>query len=142
MATPIELVGYWASEDDLEWPDPGDFVDPSWDVHERSLVAGYLERGRTFRAAGGWSTCRLCDRRNGSSEKQDGMYYWPEGLAHYVTDHAVRLPDRFVRHVLATMASSHPDEPSNAETMGPSDIELAEDWWQRQTSYSPEAEPT
>lgn len=25
---------------------------------------------------------------------------WPEGLAHYVTDHDVRLPERFVQHVL------------------------------------------
>jgi hypothetical protein len=42
----------------------------------------------------------MCDKQNGSGEFTDGTYAWPEGLAHYVYDHKVRLPEEFVRHAL------------------------------------------
>jgi len=37
----------------------------------------------------------------GTGEISDGTYVWPEGLAHYVEEHNVRLPQKFVDHVLA-----------------------------------------
>jgi hypothetical protein len=37
----------------------------------------------------------------GSSDLSDGFWVWPEGLAHYIEDHHVVLPDDFIRHVLA-----------------------------------------
>jgi hypothetical protein len=46
----------------------------------------------------GYSTCRFCGMNNGAAEYTDGTYVWPEGLAHYVYDHAVRLPGELVRH--------------------------------------------
>jgi hypothetical protein len=36
---------------------------------------------------------------------QTSFRAWPEGLADYVADHAVRLPDKFVTHVLSEIAS-------------------------------------
>jgi hypothetical protein len=48
----------------------------------------------------GWSECRICGAENGSGERVDGSYLWPDGLAHYVRDHAVRLPREFIVHVL------------------------------------------
>ena len=44
-------------------------------------------------------TCRLCGRSNGDATLADDAYQWPEGLAHYVEAHAVRLPVEFVAHV-------------------------------------------
>ena len=35
----------------------------------------------------------------GPSEFSDGVWVWPEGLVHYVLEHAVRLPEEFLRHV-------------------------------------------
>jgi hypothetical protein len=52
-----------------------------------------------FVNARGLSPCRLCGQLNGSAEYTDGTYVWPEGLAHYVMEHDVRLPDEFVSHV-------------------------------------------
>lgn len=49
----------------------------------------------------GFSLCRICGCRNGGTELTDGVYVWPDGLAHYVTEHDVRLPDVFVQHVLS-----------------------------------------
>jgi len=37
----------------------------------------------------------------GRSDMTDGVYVWPEGLAHYVEHHNVRLPHQFVQHVLS-----------------------------------------
>ena len=33
----------------------------------------------------------------------DGTYVWPEGLAHYVSEHAVRPPEDFIKHALANL---------------------------------------
>jgi hypothetical protein len=37
----------------------------------------------------------------GSRDFTDGMWIWPEGLAHYVHNHGVTLPDDFVARVLS-----------------------------------------
>lgn len=44
----------------------------------------------------------------GASEFSDGVYVWPEGLAHYLEKHHVRLPQRFVDHVLREGAPKEP----------------------------------
>jgi hypothetical protein len=80
-------------------PDPRDFVDESWDERERDLVARYLEQGFSPWAFFGWSNCRICGKANGSAELTDGVYLWPEGLAHYVREHSVRLPDAVLDHI-------------------------------------------
>lgn len=50
----------------------------------------------------GYSPCRLCGlASNGNLDLTDGTYIWPEGLAHYVLEHSVRLPDEFIHHVRA-----------------------------------------
>lgn len=35
----------------------------------------------------------------GSRDLTDGTFVWPEGLAHYVERHDVKLPDHFLQHV-------------------------------------------
>ena len=98
---PLILIGYWATEPADGWPSPASFVDTSWDTGEREVVTEYLRRGFVSRAYMGYSPCRLCGRDNGCLELSDGIYVWPDGLAHYVSEHAVRLPPVFVEHVLS-----------------------------------------
>jgi hypothetical protein len=77
-------------------------IDAAWDPGVRRRVVAYLKR-RAFVLpciALGLSRCRLCGRVNGCGESSDGVFVWPSGLAHYVVDHGVRLPDDFVRHAL------------------------------------------
>jgi hypothetical protein len=49
----------------------------------------------------GYSFCRFeCGIPNnamGDSDLSDGEWLWPEGLAHYVERHSVRLPDEFIQ---------------------------------------------
>jgi hypothetical protein len=96
-------VGYWARPADLwrRFPLVDDFIDPAWSPTERAKVIQYLLRGRRHEAYMGMSTCRLCDQDNGCLDLTDGVYVWPDGLVHYVRDHAVKPPQAFVDHVLA-----------------------------------------
>jgi hypothetical protein len=66
----------------------------------------------------------------GSGELSDGRYVWPEGLAHYVAEHGVRLPNEFVHHVLAGPAST-------AEGIGSKNFDTIVDdqWWRAQTGW-------
>lgn len=100
---PLILIGYWRSERDPEWPDPATFVDPAWDDDVRFQVLSYLRHAQIAHACMGYSPCRMCDlSKNGNLELTDGTYLWPEGLAHYVETHDVRLPTQFVKHCLRT----------------------------------------
>ncbi|RRD04749.1 hypothetical protein EII34_09425 [Arachnia propionica] len=123
------LIGYWDGPlASPGWPTVEDFVDSNWDAEERELVADHLQTGMIVRRYMGYSPCRFCGRNNGSLELTDGHFVWPEGLAHYVLEHDVRLPERFVRHVLDmidTLESAEHDE----------------DWW-RQVSSPTQIEPT
>jgi hypothetical protein len=99
--TRLILIGYWRSDQDPSWPDPAELVDTNWDPNERALVASYLEAGTVVVTYMGYSPCRLCAKRdNGSVELTDGVYVWPNGLAHYVAEHSVRLPGQIVDHIL------------------------------------------
>lgn len=102
----LTLIGYWAGPSTTgSWPSPEDFVDHTWDEDDRDFVAYYLASGEVARTYMGYSPCRVCGRNNGAMERSDGTYVWPDGLAHYVADHGVRLPDQFVQHAYARTES-------------------------------------
>jgi hypothetical protein len=113
------LIGYWRSEEEPDWPDPRRLADLSWDAAERERVAEYLEGGRHAPwAYAGKSSCRICGESVGSLEFLDGKYLWPEGLAHYVREHSVRLPQDFLEHV--------------ANWQRPETWTIDTDWWKQQ----------
>jgi hypothetical protein len=100
----VRLIGYWCypagfPEEDGPWPDPRDLVDESWSSRERELVASYFERGFEVWQFMGFSECWLCGKWNGSVEFMNDVYLWPEGLAHYVREHAVKPPDEVLVHI-------------------------------------------
>lgn len=104
-------VGYWRSRDEPDLPDPHRLVDEEWDRAERMLVAAHLESGIVSARFCGHSTCRICHQQNGCDELTDGKYHWPGGLAHYVEDHAVRLPAEVVEHMVRDASDPAVGEP-------------------------------
>ena len=128
----VRLIGYWREERDDRLPDPRDLVDETWDERERSLVAAYLEEGFRPWACAGYSHCRFCGKANGCAEVTDGVYLWPEGLAHYVREHSVRLPDDVLDHI-----KHRRDQPSalndvgnlQATYRGFSSLQVDRAWW-------------
>ncbi|MGV9270453.1 hypothetical protein ACWDRR_38100 [Kitasatospora sp. NPDC003701] len=115
---PVRLLGFWGTPENRTLPDPAGLVDPDWDEAQRLWVADYLAHGLV---AGNWmgaSRCRLCSRANGSRDLTDGHYLWPEGLAHYVLDHGVRLPAEFLDHI-------------ERRSRALEELERDGSWWQR-----------
>lgn len=58
----------------------------------------------------GWSTCRICDCRNGSSSLEltafGVTYLWPSGFTHYISKHNVRPSLSFQEWCAAVAAES------------------------------------
>ena len=105
--TSLSLIGYWRTGSDTEsdYPDPRHWIDPAWDEEERDATWFYFASGALFRTYMGFSRCRICGEDNGSVEYTDGTYVWPEGLANYIHDHAVRLPGELVAHARQRLAT-------------------------------------
>lgn len=95
-------IGYWTTGpgEVRGLPDPHDLVDPGWDPDDRFVVECYLGSDTYLRGYMGLSPCRICGEPNGSGELTDGLLAWPDGLAHYVRDHAVRLPAIIEAYIL------------------------------------------
>lgn len=113
-ASPHRLLG-WAIHQRFVAPvEP--FIDESGDEDERRMIAAYLKFGVITRASMGYSSCRVCGVDNGNLELSDGLFVWPQGLSHYVAEHSVRLPDRFVTYAIERI-----------EMLEQADRD--EDWW-------------
>src|SRR5262245_20090519 len=118
-------VGFWCPvgrgmTGDPALPDPRQLVDLAWDPAIKAKVVSYLEKGRAERYYRGWSYCRfhcgIPDRQMGSHDYSDGMWVWPQGLAHYVEVHSVRLPNEFLAHLqsLDFEFPAHPEEETHS----------------------------
>lgn len=104
----LEAVGYWFNDlAPSSYPRPQRLVG-AWRRRDRTLVLAHLRSGVVFESYRAKSFCRfrcgVTPARMGHRDLTDGLWVWPEGLAHYVEAHSVRLPERFVAHAIA-----HPD---------------------------------
>ncbi len=134
-----------ARDDRERWPDVRNFVDPMWDPRERQAVADHLAGAVRVNEYRGLSPCRLCGQYNGSAERTDGVYCWPEGLGHYVIDHQLRLPDEFVTHVLSSTPLGPSGVPNQLDSrsidrlseLWSADLGVASDptWWLDQVGF-------
>jgi hypothetical protein len=93
-------VGFWCSRQEPDLPDPHDFVDDTWDASQREAVIAHLEAAAVRASYKGFSWCRICGRGNGSVDRTDGTFHWPDGLSHYLRAHGVRLPPSVVQRML------------------------------------------
>jgi len=95
----MKKVGYWRSDREPDLPNPLDHVDTKWVNSEKNIVIKYLDRGEVKNRYRGWSTCRICECRNGSTSMTDGVWLWPSGLAHYLRKHNVKPPQEFINYI-------------------------------------------
>ena len=101
--------GYWietlqAGKGNAQWlNDPRDYIDKSWDTAEREKAIFYLCNGHIQSVEMGLSYCRFACGIDpaglGTANLTDGVWVWPEGLAHYVELHYVKPPDVFLDHM-------------------------------------------
>jgi hypothetical protein len=104
------LVGLWADGEHLDttaclgWIHPRHLQAPGWQADEKPRILAWLRGGAEWAGYMGQSRCRFagCAAQGlGSTERTDGVWIWPEGLAHYVEEHDVRLPDAFLETMRA-----------------------------------------
>lgn len=92
-------IGYWYSEKESKLPMP--VANSSiLSKKDKLKIVNYLSNGKNVNNWRGFANCRICNCRNGSADLSDGIFIWPEGLAHYVSEHNVSLPLKFTNHVL------------------------------------------
>ncbi|MFG2039917.1 hypothetical protein [Dactylosporangium sp. NPDC048998] len=131
MTKVLRLIGYWDGRAAPEgMPDVCDFVRADADITMQRSVAAYLRSGTVFAAAAGVSVCRLCGAANGSTEKTDGEHFvWPEGLAHYVEEHGVRLPDEVAAVAVRGVAPVVDLEWFTPALLETGELTIDVDWW-------------
>jgi hypothetical protein len=116
----LQAVGYWPNVEYVFLAHPRRLIRPGWRVADRTRIVRYLRNAATLFRGFAASYCRFgcfppdedgyCPEMGGR-DLTDGVWLWPEGLAHYVECHAVRLPDEFV----ATMEANGWDPPTRPE---------------------------
>lgn len=104
MTRRLEAIGYWFNDlAPSTYPRP-QLLRGKWRARDRARVVAYLRGGSTFESYRSGTSCRFAcgipSRALGRRDLTDGVWVWPEGLAHYVEAHSVRLPERFLRHAL------------------------------------------
>ncbi|HEY4241521.1 MAG TPA: hypothetical protein VGM88_16985 [Kofleriaceae bacterium] len=87
----IPTVGFWFDE-----RAPSRYPRPQRLLGGDRALLDYLRSGTTFERYPAASPCRFGCGRVGRRDLTDGAFVWPEGLAHYVEEHGVRLPPWFV----------------------------------------------
>ncbi|MCA8914742.1 MAG: hypothetical protein KDB90_04955 [Planctomycetes bacterium] len=101
---PLKRIGYWFETPgvDSKYPLP-QVLQTEYSTEQRNRLSQYLREGSRINQYRGYSWCRFgcgeCDEKMGSAELTDGTWVWPEGLAHYVSEHSVSLPAEFVNGI-------------------------------------------
>ena|ERR1700722_831264 len=109
----LKPIGWWIETlTNEELPAPQELVTdiPS---DERGALTRYLANGLPLIQYRGYSWCRfgcgIDDLKMGSWDFTDGIWVWPEGLAHYVGVHSVGLPEAFIKYALSGAPPTKPD---------------------------------
>lgn len=102
----LNRIGYWShgeppgrEAEERFFIHPSRLVDSNWELECRDQIIQYLRSAPSVAHYRGLSPCRFGCGWNGSGEQSDGEWRWPEGLAHYVEQHHVKLPDDFVTYM-------------------------------------------
>ena len=118
---PLKPLGFWRKENEdcgesivssptpfLEWPTR---QVPKYSAPLTAVLLRYITLYSFIESWElGYSFCRhACAEAKenviemGCTTLTDGVWVWPEGLAHYLHRHNVKLPEDFVLHVLCTV---------------------------------------
>lgn len=97
----LEVVGWWFNEQAPSGLPRPQLLVGGVAAPDRSILASYLRQGKVLVRYPEPSHCRFAcgEVEMGCADLTDGTFVWPEGLAHYVERHDVRVPARLLAHV-------------------------------------------
>ena len=82
---------------------PSQIVSANYSEDVKSKIVHYLKSGNVFLPSLGYSYCRfrcgVSSFEMGTRDLTDGVWMWPEGFAHYVESHDIKLPEKFIEHM-------------------------------------------
>lgn len=100
----VQREGYWSNGDDYsQYPTPVGADEPWLGKDEFLLALTLLELKAKANHYKGSSECRICKKRNGSSDFEIDGWKWPSGYQHYIRAHNVRPSLAFQEFVLGRM---------------------------------------
>jgi hypothetical protein len=121
-----KVIGFWHPEG----RDPRMLVTENGYGSELPAILHYLRAAPSVAHMMGFSFCRFeCgtpDHEMGSCDLSDGEWVWPQGLAHYVEEHSVRLPDEFI----ATMRDNRWEPPTTPFELYPFGARYDPHFWE------------
>jgi hypothetical protein len=110
--------GFWWSKHEPDLPKPI-ALDYKWKGRAaflkalrnvEALIDADKPKNCRVRHYKGWSTCRICEQDNGSTEYvlefMHSKWVWPVGFLHYVERHNVRPSQAFQEFIMAVDAAS------------------------------------
>lgn len=96
-------------------------------VEPDGRVIAYLRSAQVVETYRGLSHCRydcgISNREMGHRELSDGVWIWPEGLAHYVERHYLPLPQEFLE-----TAQRHAWQPPEIDTAA--ELSVDKEFWE------------
>jgi hypothetical protein len=99
----MNWFGFWGDEDQVTGVPFSieDHVDASWHPDDLERLIRYLATSPIAAVTQGTEgKCGLCDATvTDSCYRSDGVWIWPDTLAHLVEKHAFVLPARLVEHI-------------------------------------------
>ena len=117
----LRPVGFWTSRRGDGLPDPRQLMSTTWEKQRRLHIASYLATAPILDDLEPHD-CLVCGARAGGRERTDGVWRFPEGLAHYVTAHGVKLPGELIEHMAKNnFAAPSVDVEELRESLAPSD---------------------
>lgn len=95
--------GFWQvdAENDAHLPLLETWIAPAWQPEDREELLSYIENAPLVVASSNLkSPCLICGALQNSSDfRSDGDWLWPADLAHYISQHRVRIPDSMIQHI-------------------------------------------
>ena len=104
MKKEFKLEGFWYSVYEPHFPHPVASVDfDNWINKEKFIAAlNAVENKLAVKTSyRGFSLCRICESRNGSTEFELQGWRWPVGLKHYIVEHQVKPSTEFEEFILS-----------------------------------------
>lgn len=95
--------GFWSAVERYTGKsfDVSEYVDKTWFPPDKDKLIEYLKKSPYMIASSNQlEKCSDCNEKiNTLLFRSDGLFCWPDNLAHDVEKHSFRIPNRFVAHI-------------------------------------------
>lgn len=96
-------IGFWHSDRETFFPHPRVFIGEALGLDIKEKLSKHIANSLVLKHYRGASPCRICNKWVGSRENTDGLFIFPEGFAHYISEHDLLPPKIFLEYALGKL---------------------------------------